>query len=189
MSPLTEKIDGRGRWKRPHWEDRFWEKVDKTKEGCWEWTSAICDGYGVMWMGIKNPAMRAHRLSWQMHKGPIPEGMLVCHHCDNRKCVRPDHLFLGTDRDNMHDMIQKGRWRGGPLKPSERKGSEVNFAKLTEDKVFRIKRLFLKGVSVRRIANWLGLTYGAIKLIHKGKNWKHVPNPINEFDTLELASL
>lgn len=184
---MSKKTDGRGRWSRPHWIDRFWAKVQKSEE-CWEWTSAICDGYGVLWMGRSNSAARAHRLSWEIHNGPIPEGLLVCHACDNRKCVRPSHLFLGTDKDNNQDMIQKGRWRGGPLKPSERKGSEINFAKLNEEKVFRIKRMILKGVPNFRIADWLFLSRGAIGLIKNGKNWKHVPNPRSAFDTFEMAS-
>jgi hypothetical protein len=86
--------------------ERFWEKVEKT-EGCWNWTAAKKHGYGsVKWGG----RMRiAHRIAFEIECGSIPEGMQVCHHCDNPACVRPSHLFLGTQKDNMRDMIVKGR--------------------------------------------------------------------------------
>lgn len=77
-------------------------------EGCWEWTGATTWGYGeVNRQGISG--RRVHRLAWEFAYGPIPDGLMVLHRCDNRSCVRPDHLFLGTAADNMHDMIAKGR--------------------------------------------------------------------------------
>lgn len=83
--------------------ERFWAKVKKT-EDCWLWTAALnSDGYGSI------PPHKAHRLSWQLHFGPIPDGLFVCHRCDVRHCVRPDHLFLGTQQDNVNDMRRKGR--------------------------------------------------------------------------------
>jgi hypothetical protein len=92
--------------------DRFWESVEKTSD-CWMWKKAITpeSGYGAMrWDG---PTRGAHCISWEIHYGPIPEGMSVLHHCDNRPCVRPDHLFLGTLDDNNKDMAAKGRrWAG-----------------------------------------------------------------------------
>lgn len=93
-------------------EDRFWAKVEKG-EGCWEWQGARHPhGYGQV--RIAGICVFAHRYSWQLANGPIPGGLNVCHHCDNPKCVRPDHLFLGTQRDNLQDMAGKGRasrWR------------------------------------------------------------------------------
>jgi hypothetical protein len=88
--------------------ERFWEKVNKAGE-CWEWTACRHHqwGYGHVRVGGKLEA--AHRVSWEMHNGPIPDGLLVCHHCDNPKCVRPAHLFLGTGTDNSRDMHAKGR--------------------------------------------------------------------------------
>ena len=92
-------------------EERFWEKVQKT-DGCWLWTGAtIAAGYGELAVGQPRKPLRAHRLSWEMHHGPIPEGLLVLHHCDVRNCVRPEHLFLGTHQDNMADAYAKGRMR------------------------------------------------------------------------------
>ena len=88
-------------------EERFWKNVRKGP-GCWEWSANKNDaGYGRFWICRKG--VRAHRFSLELHKGKIPEGMFVCHHCDNPGCVKPDHLFVGTQSDNMHDMQSKGR--------------------------------------------------------------------------------
>jgi len=90
--------------------ERFFKKVEKT-ESCWLWTAAIRgkSGYGAI--KVDGKTIDAHRLSYQIHKGEIPNGMYVCHSCDNRKCVNPDHLFLGTAKDNWQDGFDKNRIR------------------------------------------------------------------------------
>jgi len=91
-------------------EIRFWYYVIKHDDGCWEWTGGTQKpGYGKLGAGGGDNAAYAHRVSWEIHYGPIPEGMRVLHRCDNPPCTRPDHLFLGTQTDNMKDMWAKGR--------------------------------------------------------------------------------
>lgn len=87
--------------------ERFWKFIKKTKNGCWNYAGNKNNGYGSFWHNGRN--IGAHRFSWQLHYGEIPKGLMVCHHCDNPSCVRPDHLFIGTSKDNMLDASRKGR--------------------------------------------------------------------------------
>lgn len=102
---------------RPPLNERFWAKVNKATglgpDGeCWEWTGHLMKfGYGVVRADGK--VRKAHRVSYALNNGPVPDDMMVCHRCDNPSCVRPDHLFLGTQQDNMDDRMAKGRYRRG----------------------------------------------------------------------------
>lgn len=96
-------------------EQKFWTYVDKTSN-CWNWNSTVNhSGYGVIREGKMGPQKRAHRIAWELYGNKIPNNLLVLHRCDNRRCVRREHLFLGTHKDNTKDMIIKGRagWQNG----------------------------------------------------------------------------
>lgn len=150
--------------------DRFWEKVSKS-ERCWEWSAACrADGYGIIRNNGKGQA--AHRASWEIHFGTIPAGMWVLHTCDNRKCVNPNHLFLGTPQDNNDDMCAKGRGRqyGGPMP-----GSSHPNAKLNEAQVARIRQEYT-GVhgQVSEMARRYGVSRRVLRDAAIGARWKHV---------------
>lgn len=145
--------------------DRFWPNVQKS-EGCWEWQGVrLHHGYGAL--QFRGKLRKAHRLSWELHNGPIPEGLIVCHHCDNPPCVRPDHLFLGTSKDNADDKGCKGRQRAGI---GERNGS----ARLTEGDVLRAVVLRFAGWTYSRIGDHLGVTMSSAHRICVGQAWSSV---------------
>lgn len=145
-------------------EVRFWSKVNKNgPNGCWLWMACRNRGYGVM--SVNKKATTTHRYSWELHNGPIPDGLHVCHHCDNPRCVNPDHLFLGTHQDNMQDMINKGRMSKG-----ETKGS----SKLTEPQVHVIRMYLDAGFPQKYFADGLGLCQQTISDIKLRRTWVHI---------------
>lgn len=147
---------------------RFWSKVDKrNSDECWEWTGArASNGYGNFAIH-SGDFEKVHRMSWMIEHGPIPDGLCVCHECDNRACVNPDHLWLGTIRDNNQDAVNKGRTRVVF-------GSDNQKAKLNETDVRRIRQLLSEGYTHRKIAAEYGVTHPLIGQISRGKIWRSV---------------
>lgn len=99
---------------------RFWKRVAKSESGCWMWKGSVDGGgYGTISTCRGYAPAKAHRVSWEMRNGLIPQGMDICHRCDTPGCVNPEHLFLGSRKDNVHDCIRKGRLRprGKPYQP------------------------------------------------------------------------
>lgn len=150
--------------------DRFWFHVPLAgPDECWEWQGRRTpDGYGqVRLIGVASP-VRAHRLSWEIHNGPIRNALHVLHHCDNPACVNPRHLFLGTHSDNMKDMVAKGRHRGGP------QGERARSAKLTPILVVEIREKAAQGVSYPELSHEYGMSTSAICNVVLRRTWKHV---------------
>ncbi len=147
-------------------EKRFDTKVAAIGVGCWLWTAgrAKC-GYGILSVGSRSNESRAtiyaHRISWEIHCGPIPDGLQVLHHCDIPLCVNPEHLFLGTQADNMADMASKGRSAHGELSGG---------AKLRDEEIFEIRSL-ARAESQREIARRFGVNQSTISRIVNFKNW------------------
>lgn len=150
---------------------RFWEKVDRSggPESCWIWTARRFDfGHGQFRTSQGN--VPAHRFSWELAYGPIPDGLCVCHNCpggDNPACVNPAHLFLGTYLDNNRDMHAKGRARVSH-------GSAHCQAKLTEADVLVIREALARGEPQKSLAERFGVSRSNVGLIGQRKIWAHV---------------
>lgn len=148
--------------------DRVWSRVVKTGAGCWEWAgnrSAL--GYGIVTVQ-HSTRLRAHRVAWELANGPIPDGVAVCHRCDNPPCINPDHLFLGTHADNMRDMVGKAR---------QPHGARNARAKLTADQVAELRAARARGEPLASLASRFGLTKSGACHVAKGRAWKHAPMP------------
>lgn len=140
---------------------------------CWEWNRKIRrNGYGVF--TYKNRQILAHRFSYTLFYGEVPESLLVCHSCDNRKCVNPDHLFLGESVDNVHDMIRKGRHSPPPTFYGEKHSRA--FSKLSKEDVINIFNLkdTLQFGDIKKIAKEYGVSTATISSIMSGSRWKWI---------------
>ena len=145
--------------------EEFWRKVDISKsDDCWEWQGRIVGGYGH-YVGLPG-SVGVHRISYTYFNGPIPIGLCVLHECDNPRCVRPDHLWLGTKTDNARDRDQKGR---------KAVGERINRAKLTADQVIDIRKSYAEGgVTTRGLGLQYGIDHAAIWRIIVRQRWAHV---------------
>ena len=156
---------------------RFWSKVKIFGTyDCWEWQGVKnSKGYGEFWNKIRERKTRAHQLSWIIYTGlDIPEGMCVCHKCDNPSCVNPSHLFLGTNKENMEDMDRKGRRVTTVMCGEEhpQHGTHSKFSKLDENKVRKIRELrATTKMTLREIGNLFGVSQGLVNNILHGRKW------------------
>lgn len=162
-------------------EERFWEKVNregKSEDDCWEWNACLNNintkndvGYGSFKDPNKGKNVFAHRYSYELHKGPIPEGLLVMHQCNNPPCVNPKHLKVGTQYENIKYAASLGRMPGGPGQPA---GEKHAMAKLTVDDIREIRRLNNIGITGRDIAKKFDISPPTVCNIVKKKSWKHI---------------
>ncbi len=159
----------------------LWERMQRhfvvADNGCWNWTGTKNGaGYGTVGLGRAVDGKDfAHRCSYRIHKGSIPKGLCVCHKCDNRLCVNPDHLFLGTHADNRLDAIAKGRvsWHTPNMIASQPRGEEHGRSKLKQRQVDRIRRMFNSGkCNKAQLARKFGVCRATIRNIVFRRNWK-----------------
>lgn len=143
--------------------ERFMKYVQRPSnpDDCWEWTGAKRDGYGLF--GIDYKMYGAHRISYALFVDMIPDGMEVCHSCDNRACVNPSHLWIGTNQDNVKDRNNKNR---------QSKGEKVGTHKLTEQEIRRIRELIEQGYTNIEIAGMFKVSQVTISQIKVCKTWK-----------------
>lgn len=172
--------------KRPTPEERLWRNVNKSgptalgmDSACWEWMAhRRWHGYGEMWVNGRNVA--THRFSFALANGPIPEGLFVCHRCDNPPCVNPDHLFLGTHDDNMADRSAKGRQargdrQGARLHPETVvRGEAHHSAKLSEADVLAIRARSSSGETMFKLSKEYRVGHATVHRIVTGHTWKHL---------------
>ena len=146
---------------------RFEKYVNRRGDnGCHIWTGPPGDvGYGNF--GINGKTYRSHRAAWEIYRGPIPGGLCVLHRCDNKMCVNPDHLFLGTRADNVADMMAKGRGRKAT-------GERVGNSKLKEDQVKEIRMLVAGGMKQTEVAAKFGVHSSWVSRISRNEFWRDI---------------
>lgn len=186
----------------PHLIERFWSRVDRSGS-CWLWTGGLqANGYGQVSLGHRTYA--CHRLAWELANGPIPRGLCVCHNCDtsypigattSRRCVNPDHLFLGTNAENTADARRKGRLATGDRSgarlhrermprgerhylhqhPELARGERSPSAVLTENEVMAIRWQYARGAIKAALARRYGVSRATIYDIVTYGTWSHLP--------------
>lgn len=152
-------------WLRKDLESRFWEKVEKT-ESCWLWTGALlkaAGGYGSI--RVDGKALRAHRVAYELVVGPIPDGMLLRHSCDNPRCINPAHLTPGNARENTQDALDRNR---------HVVGEQNHNSKLENHAISTIRAALASGVPGKYLAKQFGVSQGTISNIKNNRKWKYV---------------
>lgn len=161
-----------GKWARRGWPlvDRFMAKVQPDPvSGCWWWNGPASETSPGRYIGnerVGGKTRSAHRLSYELHNGPIPGGLYVCHRCDQPMCVNPAHLFLGTAADNMRDRDAKGR---------QARGERIGASKLDALRVETLRIAAATGVFTQdQLAKWWGISPSGVRAIVSRKAWRHV---------------
>ena len=155
--------------------ERFWSKVEQIPfHECWEWNACRSRfGHGFVGIPGKKTNGLAHRLSWELSVGPIPEGLCVLHRCDNPGCVRPDHLFLGTQADNMKDKAAKGRC-GDNSRHHVPRGAGHCRSKVSEAQVSKMREARSGGAKLSELSARYSLSEATVSRICRRGSWKHV---------------
>ena len=149
-------------------------QILENENGCWEWQGSINDsGYGRTSIYESHERCLSHRLTYMLFIGEIPKGMHICHKCDNPRCCNPDHLFPGTPKDNIRDCVKKGRAAPGYKKA--RPGVLHGNAKLDDEKVKQIRKLYEEKHTFADIARIYEMSECRISQICKRTAWKHIP--------------
>jgi hypothetical protein len=153
--------------------ERFWAKVDvRGADECWPWLgSKAGSGYGELRLERSRRKKVASVIAFELENGPVPDGLLVCHTCDNPPCCNARHLFAGTHKDNAADASAKGRLK---LSVRSQKGVENGNSRLTEDNVRHIRALIAEGQNNTAIGRVFGVTNSVISMIRLGKSWRHL---------------
>ena len=151
--------------------NRFEAKYVKVSSGCWEWIAGRTeDGYGYFRDGKRG--VRAHRFSYELYIGKIPDGMLVLHRCNNRKCVNPEHIYIGTQAENIRDSIAAGTHCS--VLHEDRRGQMASLSKLDNDDVVHIKTMLKNGIKQWLIAWVYQVRRSTIGNINTGYSWSHI---------------
>lgn len=169
---------------------RLMDSIIISENGCWEWQKCLVRGYGKLRFGNKH--MFTHRISYEIFKGKIPENMFICHNCpngDNPKCCNPDHLWIGSLKENSADAKIKGKYIGKgytgrksseevrrkiSLNHADMKGEKSSLSKLKDKDVYAIKELLKTGMTLTAIGNIYGVSKSCINNIKTGKRWGHL---------------
>lgn len=161
----------------------IYDYVLVSEDGCWLWQrSKDSKGYGAVYVPHR---MSAHRASYELTFGPVPKGKSVCHTCDNPACINPDHLWLGSHAENMADMKAKGRSSKPPVHTGDKhwrskypekvaKGEAVTNAKMTNEKVIKLRLDYVAGVPKQELVSRYGCTQSSISDYIGGRSWKHL---------------